>query len=109
MNLSAIVFEVAESILARKLGKPSQNIRDLYRYKCGYGPCVIIQKDVLLQGNTDQIQLHYPAFSELMRGLEIRRGESTPDIGRVPSNNYLFVPGDIVAVNPGNRRWCPEW
>ena len=25
--------------------RPCQNIRDLYRYKCGYGPCVIFQGD----------------------------------------------------------------
>ena len=67
---------------------------------------------MLLQGNTDQIQLHYPAFSELMRALEIRRGDNTLEIGRVPSNNYLFVPGDIVAVNPGTDDGVPsgdEW
>lgn len=67
---------------------------------------------LLLQGNTDQIQLHYPAFSELMRALEIRRGDNTLEIGRVPSNNYLFVPGDIVAVNPGTDDGVPsgdEW
>lgn len=67
---------------------------------------------LLLQGNTDQIQLHYPAFSELMRALEIRRGDNTPEIGRVPSNNYLFVPGDIVAVNHGTDDGVPsgdEW
>lgn len=63
---------------------------------------------MLLQGNTDQIQLHYPAFSDLMRGLEIRRGKNTPEIGRVPSNNYLFVPGDITAVNSGTDDGVPS-
>ena len=28
--------------------RPTQNVRDLYRYKCGYSPCVIFQKDVTL-------------------------------------------------------------
>ena len=28
--------------------------------------------------------------------------------GRVPSNNYLFVPGDIVAVNPGTDNGIPS-
>lgn len=100
-------LKVARMLNVLTKARPSQNIRYMYRYKCGYGPCVIIQNDVLLQGNTDQIQLHYPAFSDLMRGLEIRRGENTPEIGRVPSNNYLFVPGDITAVNPGTDNGVP--
>ena len=43
-----------------------------------------------------------------MRGLEIRREENTLEIGRVPSNNYLFVPGDIVAINPGTDDGVPS-
>lgn len=43
-----------------------------------------------------------------MRGLEIRRGENTLEIGHVPSNNYLFVPGDIVAINPGTDDGVPS-
>lgn len=50
-------LKVARMLNVLTKARPSQNIRDLYRYKCGYGPCVIIKKDVLLQGNTDQIQL----------------------------------------------------
>ena len=88
--------------------RPSQNIRDLYCYKCGYGPCVIIQKDMLLQGNADQIELHYPAFADLMKGLEVRRGENTPEMGRVPSKNYFFLPLDIVALNPGTDNGIPS-
>ena len=43
-----------------------------------------------------------------MRDLEIRRGENTPEVGRVRSSNYLFVPGDIVAVNPGTDNGIPS-
>ena len=83
-------LKVARMLNVLTKARPSQNIRYMYRYKCGYGPCVIIQNDVLLQGNTDQIQLHYPAFSDLTRGLEIRRGENTGD-WPCPSQQLLFV------------------
>ena len=45
-------LKVARMLNVLTKARPSQNIRDLYRYKCGYGPCVIIQKDMLLQSNT---------------------------------------------------------
>nr|KAJ7387581.1 hypothetical protein OS493_000915 [Desmophyllum pertusum] len=48
------------------------------------------------------------AFYELMRDLEIRRGENTTEIDLVPSSDYLFVPGDIVAVNPGTDNGIPS-
>ena len=63
---------------------------------------------MLLQGNADQIELRYPAFADLMKGLEVRRGENTPEMGRVPSNNYFFLPLDIVAVNPGTDNGIPS-
>ena len=43
-----------------------------------------------------------------MRDLEIRRGENTPEVGRVRSSSYLFVPGDIMAVNPGTDNDIPR-
>lgn len=43
-----------------------------------------------------------------MRGLELRRADNTLEMGRVPSNNYLFLPGDIVAVNPGTDNEIPS-
>ena len=101
-------LKVARMLNVLTKARPSQNIRDLYRYKCGYGPCVIIQKDMLLQGSLDGCQLRFPAFDELMRALEIRRGENTTEIGRVPSTDYLFVPGDIAAVNPGTDNGIPS-
>ncbi|KAJ7387572.1 hypothetical protein OS493_000906 [Desmophyllum pertusum] len=101
-------LKVARMLNVLTKARPSQNIRDLYRYKCGYGPCVIIQKDMLLQGSADECQLRFPAFDELMRDLEIRRGEHTTEIGRVPSSDYLFVAGDIVAVNPGTDNGIPS-
>ncbi|KAJ7387570.1 hypothetical protein OS493_000904 [Desmophyllum pertusum] len=101
-------LKVARMLNVLTKARPSQNIRDLYRYKCGYGPCVIIQKDMLLQGSADECQLRFPAFYELMRDLEIRRGENTAEIDLVPSSDYLFVPGDIVAVNPGTDNGIPS-
>ena len=101
-------LKVARMLNVLTKARPSQNIRDLYRYKCGYGPCVIIQKDMLLQGRLDGCQLRFPVFDELMRALEIRRGENTTEIGRVPSTDYLFVPGDIAAVNPGTDNGIPS-
>ena len=101
-------LKVARMLNVLTKARPSQNIRDLYRYKSGYGPCVIIQKDMLLQGSADECQLRFPAFDELMKELEIRRGENTTEIGRVPSSDYLFVPGDIVAVNPGTDNGIPS-
>lgn len=63
---------------------------------------------MLLQSSADECQLHFPAFDHLMRELEIRKGENTPEIGHVPSNNYFFVPGDIVAVTPGTDNGIPS-
>jgi hypothetical protein len=86
---------------------PTQNIRDLYRYKCGYGPCVVFQKDALLDdGNNDS--RHYPDFEKLMKELEVRRGETVPTDRRVESGDYLFVPGDIVIINPGVNNEIPS-
>lgn len=100
--------KVARMLNVLTKARPSQNIRDLCRYKCGYGPCVTTQKDMLLQGGLDGCQLCFPAFDEPVRALEIRRGENTTEIGRVPSTDYLFVPGDIAAVNPGTDNEIPS-
>ena len=86
---------------------PTQNIRDLYRYKCGYGPCIIFQKNALLEDGGD-VSRHYPDFEKLMMELEVRRGESTSTGRRVDSGDYLFVPGDIVIVNPGVNDEIPS-
>lgn len=40
-------LKVARMLNVLMKARPSQNIRGLYRYRCGYGPCVIIQKDML--------------------------------------------------------------
>ena len=40
--------------------------------------------------------------------LEVRRGESTSTGRRVDSGDYLFVPGDIVIVNPGVNDEIPS-
>ena len=36
--------KVARMLNVLTKARPSQNIRDLYKYRCGYGPSVIIQK-----------------------------------------------------------------
>ena len=64
-------FKVARMLDVLTKARPLQNIRDLHRYRCGYGPSVIIQKDMLLLSSADECQLCFPAFSELMRELEI--------------------------------------
>ena len=76
---------------------PTQNIRDLYRYKCGYGPCVLFQKDALLEDGND-VSRHYPDFEKLMNDLTVRRGGCRSTDRRVDSGDYLLVPGDIS--------WC---
>lgn len=101
-------FKEARMLDVLTKARPSQNIRDLHRYRCGYGPSVIIQKDMLFLSSADECQLCFPAFSELMRELEIRRGENTTEIGCAPSSDYLFGPGDIVAVNPGTDDGIPS-
>ena len=40
-----------------------------------------------------------------MRETDIRRGENTPEISRVPSNNYLFVPGGDNGIPSGDKWW----
>ena len=44
----------------------------------------------------------------MMENLTIRRGENprTPEAGC--SDGYLFLPGDIVAVNPGTDNNLPS-
>ena len=45
-----------------------------------------------------------------MKELQVQRGEngSLPlQVGRAQSAGYLFVPGDIVAVNPGTNDGIP--
>ena len=75
-------FKVARMLDVLTKARPSQNIRDLHRYRCGYGPCVIIQKDILLLSSADECQLCFLAFSELMRELEITRKLSNPCLVR---------------------------
>ena len=55
-----------------------------------------------------QTAVNFAAFDELMRALEIRRGENTKEIGRVPSTDYVFVPGDIAAVNQASDNGIPS-
>ena len=101
-------LKVARMLNVFTKARPSQNIRDLYRCKCGYGPCVIVQKDAVLQDSNSEYQPHFPTFEQLMPDLEIQRGETSASlVGRVKSNEYLFVPGDIVAVNPGTDNGIP--
>ena len=101
-------LKVARMLNVFTKARPSQNIRDLYRCKCGYGPCVIVQKDAVLQDSNSEYQPHFPTFEQLMRDLEIQRGETSASlVSRVQSNEYLFVPGDIVAVNPGTDNGIP--
>ena len=86
---------------------PTQNIRDLYRYKCGYGPCVLFQKDALLEDGND-VSRHYPDFEKLMNDLTVRRGGCRSTDRRVDSGDYLLVPGDILIVNPGVNNNIPS-
>ena len=85
---------------------PTQNIRDLYRYKCGYGLCVIFQKDAHLEDG-DAVSRYYPDFERLMEELAVRRGEHSSS-RRVERGDYLFVPGDILVINPGVNDSVPS-
>ncbi|XP_048577005.1 uncharacterized protein LOC116614083 [Nematostella vectensis] len=101
-------LKIARMLNVLTKAKPTQNVRDLYRYKCGYGPCVVFQKDMLLQDVTNN-RSHYPAFDQLMSELQVQRDENrVQEHGRVQSDNYLFVPGDIVAINPGTDNGIPS-
>ena len=88
---------------------PCQNIRDLYRYKCGYGPCVIFQRDALFQDDNEEIIRPYPDFQQQLDAIQIRRGEIITAVDRrVEGNKYVFLPGDIVVVNPGVDEEIPS-
>ena len=102
-------LKVARMLNILTKSRPTRNIRDLYRYKCGFGPCVIIQRDTLLQDDVNPSHVHFPAFDELMRELQIQRSRNDAllDNGRIQLDEYLFVPGDIVAVNPGTDNGIP--
>ncbi|XP_020908135.1 uncharacterized protein LOC110246159 [Exaiptasia diaphana] len=97
-------LKVARMFNTLTKAKPSQNVRDLYRYKCGYGPCVMFQKDALFQDET--YNHHYPAFHQLMTDLEVQR--NTTNNERIVCNDYLLLPGDIAAVNPGSNEGIPS-
>ncbi len=43
-----------------------------------------------------------------MKELEVRRGESISTDRRVESGDYLFLPGDIVIINPGVNNDIPS-
>ena len=89
--------------------RPCQNIRDLYRYKCGYGPCIIFQRDALFLDDNEEIIRHYPDFQQQMDAIQIRRGEIITAVDRrVEGNKYVFLPGDIVVVNPGVDEEIPS-
>lgn len=108
-NASKEDLTVARMLNVLTKSRPSQNIRDLYRYKCGYGPCVMVQKDAILQDSDSEYQHYFPAFEQLMRDLQIQRGDTNASAaGRVQSDDYLFVPGDIIAVNPGTDNGIPS-
>ena len=55
-------LKVARILNVLTKARPSQNIPNLYRYKCGYGPYVIIQKDSILQDGIHEYQPYFPAF-----------------------------------------------
>lgn len=78
----------------------TKNVRDLYRYKCRYGPCVIFQKDALSEDGN--VARHYPDFSKLMENLSVMRSNSNSadTCRRVTGSDYLFLSGNIVIVNP---------
>ncbi|CAB3992708.1 Hypothetical predicted protein [Paramuricea clavata] len=44
---------------------------------------------------------HYPSFAELMKSLEVQRANSGVIQDNTRPDEYVFVPGDIVVVNPG--------
>ena len=73
-------LKVARMLNVLTKARPSQNIRDLYRYKCGYGPCVIIQKESVLQDGIHEYQQNFPAFEQLMRDLQVQRGDANDSV-----------------------------
>ena len=85
--------------------RPTQNIRDLFRFKCGYGPRVLCQKDAIFNDTTEQ---HYPSFVELMRSLEVQRVNSGIMLDEPRPDEYIFLTGDIVVVNPGVDNGVPS-
>ena len=108
-NRSTENLKVARMLNVLTKAKPSQNIRDLYWYKCGYSPCVIIQKDSILQDGIHEHQPYFPAFEQLVRDLQAQRGDASYLVaGRVQSDDCLLVPGDIIAVNPGTDNGIPS-
>ena len=90
---------------------PTQNVRDLYRAKCGFAPCVVDQLDATLFQESDSNERYFPSFQQLMNELNEsshNRDEiiQNPEIGR--NGEYILIPGDIVAVNPGVEDGIPS-
>ena len=81
---------------------PSQNVRDLYRAKCWYAPCIIHQLDCLLLEDADARQHYFPSFQQLMEELNEENPPTQTPIA-VRNENFALVPGDIVAINPGTE------
>ncbi|CAB4007206.1 Hypothetical predicted protein [Paramuricea clavata] len=88
---------------------PTQNVRDVYRAKCGYAPCIVDQLDASLFDETDADKRYYPSFQQLMDELhESINSNSELDQRNVGNNDFVLLAGDIAAVNPGTENGIPS-
>jgi hypothetical protein len=87
---------------------PTQNIRDIYRSKCGFPPCIVHQVDTMSSSVDDENMRHYPSYRELMEQLSLGDSQQTQVNAHNHSASYNLIPGDIVAVNPGTDNGIPS-
>ena len=64
-------LRVAKQLNVLTKAKHSQNVRDLHRHKCGYGPALPV-KEMLFYKKT--LHTSFPEIDELMRNLDVQIG-----------------------------------
>ena len=87
---------------------PTQNVRDVYRARCGYAPCIIEQVDAALFQDKDACERYYPSFEQLMDELNEDIDNNDVNTNIAKNNDYSLLVGDIVAVNPGKENGIPS-
>lgn len=108
---NALKEDLQKARVMNKLTKalPTQNVRDVYRTRCGYAPCIIEQVDATLFHEEDGHERYYPSFQQLMNELN-KNTDNNDEVGTqiARNNDYSLLAGDIVAVNPGTENGIPS-
>ena len=97
-------LKIARSLNSLTKAVPTQNIRDIYRARCGFAPCIVHQRDTITFEDQDALLRYYPSFEELMKEMSTKANEPFQfNTVSIQNESNFLVPGDIAAVNPGTE------